>query len=117
MTRSLLAPSILDGPSIVTSPGDARIVVGSTATFVCEANGNPPASITWSRNRVAVADGLVSENGTVLTVRNAQPRDSGTYTCTATNTVNDLGRGINLSTSVSARLRVIGRQTTYRTEK
>ena len=97
-------------------PRDAEVLVGSIATFMCEASGNPPVSISWSRDGVAVADGFVSDNGTVLTVSNAQPRDSITYTCIATNTVKDLGRWINLSTNASARLRVIGRQTTSNAE-
>ena len=100
----------LDGPSIVAPPSDAEVLVGSTATFMCEASGNPPASISWSRDGVAVADDFISNNSTVLTVDNAQPRDSVTYTCTATNTVNDLGRWSSLSTNASAHLRVIGRQ-------
>ena len=99
----------VDGPSIVVPPSDAEVLVGSTATFMCEASGNPPASISWSRDGVAVADNFVSNNGGVLTVSNAQPRDSVTYTCTATNTVNDLGRWSSLSTNASAHLRVIGR--------
>ena len=100
----------IDGPSIVVPPSDAEVLVGSTATFMCEASGNPPASISWSRDGVAVADDFVSNNGTVLTVDNVQPRDSVTYTCTSTNTVNDLGRWSSLSTNASAHLRVIGRQ-------
>ena len=104
-----IVPFILDGPVIVKSPLDMEVLVGSTVTFMCKANGNPPASISWFGDGVAVADGLISDNGTALTVRNARPKDSITYTCAATNTVNDLGRWIVLSTSAAAHLRVIGR--------
>ena len=75
---------------------------------MCEVIGNPKPLISWFKDEVAVNDEFVSENGTVLTVRNARPQDAVNYRCSVTNTVRDLGKFIPLSVSASAQLLVIG---------
>ncbi|XP_054619498.1 leucine-rich repeat and immunoglobulin-like domain-containing nogo receptor-interacting protein 1 [Dunckerocampus dactyliophorus] len=69
-------------------PQQVRVDQGHTVVFYCHAEGDPAPSVTWlSPQRRALSDvGRIRAlaNGS-LEVRYAQPQDSGTYRCMASN--------------------------------
>ena len=68
---------------------------GDTASFTCQATGEPVPTISWYFNGVLLVNGIehmisvMSSNTTTinstLTIMNVQSSDVGTYTCNATN--------------------------------
>ena len=70
---------------------------GDTASFTCQATGQPVPTISWYFNGVLLVNGMehmismMSSNTTTisstLTILNVQSSDVGTYTCNATNVV------------------------------
>ncbi|KAK8753149.1 hypothetical protein OTU49_002817, partial [Cherax quadricarinatus] len=82
-----------------------QVVVGGTASLSCEAHGDTPLALTWTRGSVPlpplpryevserqVETGQVSE----LVVRSSHLSDSGTYVCTASNTHGSLTADFHL---------------------
>nr|XP_019938576.1 PREDICTED: WAP, Kazal, immunoglobulin, Kunitz and NTR domain-containing protein 2-like [Paralichthys olivaceus] len=83
-------------PVLVSSPTHQIVNVGDTASFLCDVMGLPRPEITWEKQlpvgveRVVmrpnhVRGNLVVTNIGQLVIYNAQPHDSGVYTCTAQN--------------------------------
>ncbi|XP_017271611.1 WAP, Kazal, immunoglobulin, Kunitz and NTR domain-containing protein 2 [Kryptolebias marmoratus] len=83
-------------PVMVSSPSHQAVNVGSTASFLCDVTGRPHPEITWEKRlpggveRVVMRPNHVWGNMVVtnigqLVIYNAQPKDSGIYTCTAQN--------------------------------
>ena len=70
---------------------------GATASFTCQAIGEPVPIISWYFNGTRLADGAthtiseISINTTTinstLTIMNVESSDVGTYTCNATNII------------------------------
>ena len=79
---------------------------GDTASFTCQATGEPVPNITWYFNSTALDEAnitkytitisVMSLNTTsTLTIMNVQSTDVGTYTCNATNVVSsDTSSGV-----------------------
>ena len=68
------------------------VLDGSTASFLCVAEGTPTPTITWLKNFEELdADPrytMISRNGTgILLVKNATVFDQGQYSCMASNPV------------------------------
>ncbi|XP_070840399.1 leucine-rich repeat and immunoglobulin-like domain-containing nogo receptor-interacting protein 1 isoform X1 [Chaetodon trifascialis] len=67
---------------------EVRVDQGHTVVFYCNAEGDPPPSVTWLNPRLKPLSptGRIRalSNGS-LEVRYAQPQDSGTYLCVASN--------------------------------
>ncbi|KAK7918824.1 hypothetical protein WMY93_010108 [Mugilogobius chulae] len=90
------APTQPQPPALVSSPAQQTVSVGDTASFVCDVVGRPRPSITWEKQQPAEAQRVVMKPNHVrgnmvvtnigqLVIYNAQPQDSGVYTCTALN--------------------------------
>ena len=91
---------LLDPVSVTVPLADMMVVEteGDMVTFTCTATGVPAPSFTWSppddEDRISVntdpavtdSDGFISVMST-LTISNLLRTDTGTYTCTASNTV------------------------------
>ena len=72
---------------------------GDTASFTCQATGEPVPTISWYFNGIPVDEAnrmkyIISimslnttTNSSTLTIMNVQSSDVGTYTCNATNAV------------------------------
>ena len=66
-----------------------------TASFTCQATGEPVPTISWYFNGVLLINGMehmismmllnITTNSSTLTIMNVQSSDVGTYTCNATN--------------------------------
>ena len=74
----------LDPPTVKTMP-DKVIKEGATLALTCEVtSANPlPNTYTWTK----VGDEGFTQAGPVLTIHNIQRSHTGTYRCTATNTM------------------------------
>ena len=78
---------------------------GDTASFTCQATGQPVPTISWYFNSALLVSGMehmismMSTNTTTinstLTIMNVQSSDVGTYTCNATNVIStDTSSGV-----------------------
>ena len=78
---------------------------GGTASFTCQATGEPVPTISWYFNGTLLTDGTthtISETSvntttinSTLTIMSVQSSDVGTYTCNATNVVSsDTSSGV-----------------------
>ena len=80
---------------------------GDTASFICQATGEPVPTISWYFNGAPVSEGntmnytismMLMNTTTIsstLTIMSVQSSDVGTYTCNATNVVStDTSSGV-----------------------
>ena len=78
---------------------------GGTASFTCQATGEPAPTIGWYFNNSLLANGTkhtISETSvntttinSILTIMSVESSDVGTYTCNATNVVSsDTSSGV-----------------------
>ncbi|XP_068611003.1 WAP, Kazal, immunoglobulin, Kunitz and NTR domain-containing protein 2-like [Brachionichthys hirsutus] len=83
-------------PTVLSSPAHQIVTAGDAASFLCGVAGRPRPEITWEKQLPAgvaravmmpnhVRGNMVVTNIGQLVIYNAQPRDSGVYTCTAQN--------------------------------
>ena len=103
-------------PKITVPPSTHIVKSSSNVTFICVVNAKPRARIQWINNRLV----LINDNKTIitnetngncsitdppsqcetnstLTIINAEPHDSGEYTCNATNEGGYVERSATLS--------------------
>ena len=98
---------ILVIPAISPKVMDQAQNEGDTASFTCQATGEPVPTISWyfngasvnESNTIKYAISMMPLNATTinntLTIMNVQSSDVGTYTCNATNVVsNDTSSGV-----------------------
>ncbi|XP_045131407.1 roundabout homolog 1-like [Portunus trituberculatus] len=69
------------------SPAVQQVVQGSGVTLECQADGNPPAAISWSRQQGHLPSGAQAVEGLSLTLEGVDRHVEGTYVCTASNGV------------------------------
>ena len=79
-------------PSLITTPADQIVLESATATFHCNATGNPTPEIKW------IKDGKTVAKGNTMTFE-ANRTHSGKYWCLAEN-------GLNMTVNASANLDV-----------
>eukprot|EP00064_Thunnus_orientalis_P001310 superscaffoldBa00000089_g1313 len=86
--------SVLVKPVLVLTPENVSVRMGESAQFYCQAKGDPPPVVVWSREQGPLPNGryLVNPDQT-LQIHYVTAQDAGKYTCTA---VNDAG-GVNAS--------------------
>ncbi|WP_316414225.1 immunoglobulin domain-containing protein [Mesoterricola silvestris] len=73
-----------EAPVFTTSPAAASAVEGGSATFNALATGNGTVTYQWLKGGTA----LVNQTGAALTISPVTAADAGSYTVTATNTLN-----------------------------
>ncbi|XP_056141178.1 roundabout homolog 1 [Lampris incognitus] len=81
--------SVLAKPILVLTPEDVSVRAGGSAQFNCQARGEPPPALVWSREQGPLPNGryLVNPDQS-LQIHYVTVQDAGEYTCTA---VNDVG--------------------------
>uniref|UniRef100_H3CT66 Ig-like domain-containing protein n=1 Tax=Tetraodon nigroviridis TaxID=99883 RepID=H3CT66_TETNG len=81
--------SVLAKPTLLLKPENASVRLGESAQFYCQAKGDPPPTVVWSREQGPLPNGsryLVNPDQT-LQIHYVTVQDAGTYTCTAANDV------------------------------
>ncbi|XP_026768070.3 hemicentin-1 isoform X3 [Pangasianodon hypophthalmus] len=83
--------SVNTRPEFKESPSDMTLRVGQNLTLTCHAHSTPPPVITWTVNSRPYTGFSVDEAGrTFLMIGNVTVRDSGSYVCTAENSVGSI---------------------------
>ena len=101
----ILNISPLVTPTISPEVLDQAQNQGTTASFTCQATGEPAPTIGWYFNNTILANGAkhtISETSvntttinSTLTIMSVESSDVGTYTCNATNVVSsDISSGV-----------------------
>ena len=75
----------------------ATPVQRSTYQVVCQAGGFPRPVINWRRVGMPLPAGRTEVNQGTLKIKNLNPADSGSYECTATNTMGTKKATINVA--------------------
>ena len=75
----------------------ATPVQRSTYQVVCQAGGFPRPAINWRRVGMPLPAGRTEENQGTRKIKNLNPADSGSYECTATNTMGTKKATINVA--------------------
>ncbi|TRY54403.1 hypothetical protein DNTS_023681 [Danionella cerebrum] len=92
----LLVP---ESPSVVVSPQTHSFSLGAEVHISCSASGSPPPKLFWSHGNSILLNThrtSISPFG-MLTIREANPKDSGNYTCMATNEAGTASQSVILS--------------------
>ncbi|XP_068205802.1 protein amalgam-like isoform X2 [Palaemon carinicauda] len=71
------------------SPSVQKVVQGDSVTLECEADGNPPATITWTRRQGHLPSGALSEKGLSIIINDVDRYVEGNYICTASNGIGE----------------------------
>ncbi|XP_064094280.1 neural cell adhesion molecule 2-like isoform X2 [Macrobrachium nipponense] len=71
------------------SPSVQKVVQGDSVTLECEAEGNPPAQITWTRRQGHLPSGAQSEKGLSIIINDVDRHVEGDYVCTASNGIGE----------------------------
>ncbi|XP_057677310.1 roundabout homolog 4 isoform X2 [Corythoichthys intestinalis] len=81
--------TVLSRPILVLKPENVSVRMGESAQFYCQAKGDPPPAVVWSREHGPLPNGryLINPDQT-LQIHYVTAQDAGMYTCTA---VNDVG--------------------------
>ncbi|XP_036976421.1 roundabout homolog 1 isoform X1 [Acanthopagrus latus] len=80
--------SVLAKPVLVLKPENVSVRMGESAQFYCQAKGDPPPAVVWSREQGALPNGryLVNPDQT-LQIHYVTALDAGKYICTAANDI------------------------------
>ena len=81
----------ISAPSIVSPPISMVVNESGTASFQCEADGNPKPKVTWlKQNSSLPADKRVVSSRGELMITNVTSEDEGMYTCVARNILGEM---------------------------
>ena len=85
-------------PSIVAPPMSMVVNESGTASFQCQAEGNPEPEVTWLKhNSSLLADKRVVPSSGGLMITDVTSQDEGMYTCVATNILGEMASSATLS--------------------
>ena len=88
----------ISAPSIVAPPMPMLVNESGTASFQCEAEGNPEPKVTWlKQNSSLPADKRVMSSRGGLMITNVKSHDDGMYTCVAGNILGEVTSSATLS--------------------
>uniref|UniRef100_A0A3B3BXI1 Roundabout, axon guidance receptor, homolog 4 (Drosophila) n=1 Tax=Oryzias melastigma TaxID=30732 RepID=A0A3B3BXI1_ORYME len=77
--------SVLAKPVLTLKPENASVMAGDSAHFYCQATGDPPPAVVWSREGGALPNGYLVKPDHTLQLFYITAQDAGKYTCTAAN--------------------------------
>uniref|UniRef100_F6QD70 Hemicentin 2 n=1 Tax=Ornithorhynchus anatinus TaxID=9258 RepID=F6QD70_ORNAN len=87
-------------PLIEGGPSDVSVAEGAQALLPCTAKGVPEPRITWVKDGVPVPETEGKHNilpSGELVVKSSEPRDAGTYSCSAENAAGKVSHRVHLS--------------------
>nr|XP_057943826.1 roundabout homolog 1 isoform X2 [Doryrhamphus excisus] len=95
--------TVLAKPVLVLKPENVSVRTGESAQFYCQAKGDPPPAVVWSREQGPLPNGryLVNPDQT-LQIHYLTIQDAGKYTCTAVNDVGVVSATANLLVEASS---------------
>ncbi|MEQ2187775.1 hypothetical protein GOODEAATRI_008106 [Goodea atripinnis] len=83
-------------PRIITLLETVDILLDHNATFICEVESSPSASITWTKNNQPIMyyDNryFTKEQGQMLIIPHVKDSDNGEYCCIASNGVGEAAK-------------------------
>lgn len=103
-------------PSIVTPQVMVSAKINSNATIICDVDGKPKPTVTWSKlgQDGALNDGEISKvektgkkHRYSLVINKVQQSNGGTFQCTASNKINTVTKNIVLQVSSKYREEII----------
>lgn len=89
-----------DGPESVEVNGKPAVELEDRVEFICSVSSVPPANITWRINGTVIP----GQTKNVLIIENAAYKDSGKYTCEASNSVTGKASASSHDLSVKGKL-------------
>jgi len=93
----------ISAPSIVTPPMSMVVNESGSASFQCEAEGNPEPKVTWlKQNSSLPADKRVVSSHGGLMITDVTSQDDGMYSCVARNILGEMTSSATLSVQVGA---------------
>jgi len=93
----------ISAPSIVAAPMSMVVNESGSASFQCEAEGNPEPKVTWlKQNSNLLADKRVVPSRGGLMITDVTSQDEGRYTCVAKNILGEVTSSATLSVQVGA---------------
>ena len=88
----------ISAPSIVAPPMSMVLNESGTASFQCEAEGNPEPKVTWLKQNSSIpADKRVMSSRGGLMITDVKSQDEGMYTCVAGNILGEVTSSATLS--------------------
>jgi len=93
----------ISAPSIVAPPMSMVVNESGTASFQCQADGNPQPKVTWlKQNSSLAADKRVVSSRGGLMITDVTSQDEGMYTCVARNILGEITSSATLTVQVGA---------------
>ena len=87
-------------PSFQTTPTDQTVLKGTNAVFTCKATGEPKPTITWTYEGGQLPTNSQEDTSTgtltIISVTN-DDKNEGTFTCTATNSLESINATAKLT--------------------
>ncbi|XP_038577847.1 basement membrane-specific heparan sulfate proteoglycan core protein isoform X10 [Micropterus salmoides] len=92
ITHTIVSLIVKESPvATVTPRGPVHIRVGEPINLECQASGEPRPSVSWHRldsnRKTMLSSPVPMESNAVMQILVARPEDSGTYVCTARNSM------------------------------
>nr|XP_044998229.1 hemicentin-1 isoform X3 [Jaculus jaculus] len=87
-------------PNIMGEEQNVSVLISQTVELLCQSDAVPPPTLTWLKDGrpLLKKPGLsISENGSLLTIEEAQVQDAGRYTCEATNVAGKTEKNYNVN--------------------
>ncbi|XP_073457182.1 sialic acid-binding Ig-like lectin 10 [Aquarana catesbeiana] len=75
---------------------------GDSETIKCTVDSNPKSTIIWTKEDI-ILSGILNDQTSIYSVKNANPNDSGIYRCSATNNHSSITRSINITVHYAPR--------------
>uniref|UniRef100_A0A8D2KTM3 Hemicentin 1 n=1 Tax=Varanus komodoensis TaxID=61221 RepID=A0A8D2KTM3_VARKO len=102
-SSSSMELTVLVPPKIHSSEDHHTVLEHSEIVLSCVADGIPPPSIIWKKDRVLLASAMGTDMTAPcrdLIIDRAVPEDSGSYTCLASNVAGEDSHTVNLTVHV-----------------
>ena len=88
----------ISAPSIVTPPMSMVVNESGSASFQCQAEGNPEPKVTWLKHNSSLpADKRVVSSHGGLMITDVRSQDEGMYSCVATNILGEMTSSAKLT--------------------
>ncbi|XP_045912374.1 basement membrane-specific heparan sulfate proteoglycan core protein-like isoform X7 [Micropterus dolomieu] len=114
ITHTIVSLIVKESPvATVTPRGPVHIRVGEPINLECQASGEPRPSVSWHRldsnRKTMLSSPVPMESNAVMQILVARPEDSGTYVCTARNSMGTTETRVEVIVEGGARVPTVPR--------